>query len=140
MKSRCKSKVYKTIKCSLASEAPKMTLMELQCCGSAKSHKIHNAECPIGRRLGHQRRYQHQNNFKSPRLLPTSRASCRLGTNKDVARTSKMEIPDWRLSPFNSDNFFSHTSVRGKILTVEGIDIFLSLSLYIYNFFRIKII
>ena len=100
MKSRCKGKVYKTIKCDLASEAPKkMTLMGgLQCCGSAKTNKIiHNAKCPIGHRLGHQRRYQHPNNFKSPRLIPTFSASCRLGTNKDVARTSKMEIPYWRL-------------------------------------------
>ena len=98
MKSRCKGKVYKTIKCSLASKAPKkMTLMGLQCCGSAKSNKIHNAKCPIGHRLGHQRRYQHPNNFKSPRLIPTFSASCRLGTNKDVARTSKMEISYWRL-------------------------------------------
>ena len=121
MKSRCISKVYKTIKCNLAGKAPKkMTLMGVQCCDSAKSNQIHNAECPIRHRLGHQRRDQHPNNFKFPRLLPISRASCRLGTNKDVARTSKMEIPFWRLSHFDGYNFSLHWSVKKEIVTVEG--------------------
>ena len=96
-------------------KAPKMkTLRGLQRCCSEKSNNINNAECPIGGafidrdsnaatnialKYIWKTEPDPPNNFgnlmKNTRLkpqrsftLPTLRASCRLSTNKDVARTS----------------------------------------------------
>ena len=107
-------------------KAPEMkTLRGLQRCCSEKSNNINNAECPIGGafidrdsnaatnialkyiweiKLEPDPPNNFTNLMKDTRLnpprsfiLPTSRASCRLGTNKDVARTS---VQDGRLFPF----------------------------------------